>query len=311
MAWRRRALVRAWAQMVSQPLLNPVFYTGVNINGRMISALQSRVLLMRFHPVRAAFFMALATTALVAPAAAAEGQGWTITLKGNAGVSPAWDGSKDLSPYLLPGLSVRRAGTPLSFSAPDDAVGFALLDESWLKAGPVGRLRGPRQQTKHNELRGVHDIDWTIEAGLFAEFWPMEKFRARIEVRQGFMGHHGLVADLYADWVERRGPWTVSFGPRMSLASGATMNKLYGVTVFDAFNNLHLAAYQPSGGLRSVGFAGAVTYDWSKAWSTTLYGKYARLAGPAGASPLVGALGSRNQVTLGLIVAYSFDWAGF
>jgi len=250
--------------------------------------------------------------AAISPAFAAEpaNQGWTITLKANGGLSPAWEGSGALSPYLLPGLSVRRAGSPISFSAPDDSAGFALYDENWLKAGVVGKLKGPRRSAEHADLRGVHDIDWTIEAGLFAEFWPMEKLRARIEARHGFVGHHGNIVDLSVDWVERRGPWTVSVGPRMSLGDTRYMDKLFGVNPSEAAMT-GLPAYRAEGGAKSFGLAGAVSYEWSKQWTTTVYARYNRLAGSASGSPLVAQFGSRNQFTLGAIVACSFDWAGF
>ena len=256
---------------------------------------------------------ALALAILASPALAAEpaAQGWTITLKANGGVSPAWEGSKDLSPYLLPGLSVRRAGSAISFAAPDDSAGFALFDENWLKAGVVGKLKGPRRSADHAELRGVHDIDWTVEAGLFAEFWPIEKLRARIEARHGFIGHHGNLVDLSMDWVERRGPWTVSVGPRLSLGDTRYMDKLFGVSAYDSLMSGGMPAYRAEGGAKSIGVAGAVSYEWSRQWTTTVYARYNRLVGSASASPLVAGLGSRNQFTLGAIVAYSFDWAGF
>ncbi len=250
---------------------------------------------------------------LASPALADEApaQGWTITLKANGGISPAWEGSKDLSPYLLPGLSVRRAGSPVTFAAPDDSPGFALFDENWLRAGVVGRLKGMRSSAEHSELRGVHDIDWTIEAGLFAEFWPLEKLRARIEARHGFLGHSGNLVDLSMDWVERHGPWTVSVGPRLSFGDTRYMDKLFGVTAYEALMSGRYPAYRADGGAKSFGLAGAVSYEWSKAWTTTFYARYNRLVGSASESPLVAAAGSRNQVTLGAIVAYSFDWAGF
>jgi outer membrane scaffolding protein for murein synthesis (MipA/OmpV family) len=237
-------------------------------------------------------------------------EGWTVTIKGHVGMSPTWDGSKDLSPFALPGFSMRKAGTERSYSSPDDAISLALLDEGWLKAGPAGRLKGPRKQSEYRELRGVHDIDWTLEAGAFAEFWTMDKLRLRAEVRKGFLGHHGFVADLYADWVEKHGPWTVSFGPRMSLATKGTMNKLYGATFWEAAQNGHIGWYEPKGGLKSVGVSAAVTYDWNKNWATTVYARYNRLTGPASASPIVSNLGSKNQFAFGLIAAYSFDWGG-
>lgn len=263
------------------------------------------------HSCAVAISLALIHFSLPAVAADENSSGWTITLKANGGLSPAWEGSKDLSPYLLPGLSIRRAGTPLTFSAPDDSPGFTIYDEGWLKAGVVGKLKGPRSSVEHTELKGVHDIDWTIEAGLFAEFWPMEKLRARVEVRRGLIGHHGDIVDLSADWVERRGRWTISAGPRLSLADTRYMDKLFGANAAEAGLNGHIGAYRAEGGPKLVGLAGAVSYEWSKSWTTTVYARYNRLVGSASASPLVDKLGSRNQLTIGAIVAYSFDWAGF
>lgn len=236
---------------------------------------------------------------------------WTVTLKANGGVSPAWEGAGALSPYLLPGLGLRRAGAPLTFSAPDDSPSLALFDEGWLKAGPAGRLKGPRRSAEHARLKGVHDIDWTLEAGAFAEFWPTEKLRARIEIRRGLVGHHGDVVDLFADWVDKRGPWTISFGPRLSLGDTRYMDKTFGADAYEALLNGSIAPYRAQGGAKSVGLAAAAAYEWSRNWTTTGYARYNRLVGSAGGSPLVSSLGSRNQFTLGVIVAYSFDVAGF
>lgn len=237
--------------------------------------------------------------------------GWIVTLRANAGFAPDYEGARNLSPYLLPGLGMRRPDSPVAFGAPDEAPGFALVDEGWFKAGLSGRLRGPRQQDRYRELHGLHDIDWTIEGGGFAEFWTLEKLRARVELRHGFLGHHGYVAEFYLDWVERHGPWTISFGPRFALADRAYMNKFFGVTAYEALLNGNVSTYEPAGGAKSVGLAGAVSYEWSPAWTTTLSARYNRLVGPAGAGPIVDRLGSRDQFTIGLSVAYSFHWDAF
>jgi len=238
--------------------------------------------------------------------------GWIVTLRANAGYSPNYDGSRDLSPYLLPGLGMRRPNSPAAFGAPDESPGFALYDNGFVKAGLSGRLRGPRLQSQYGELRGVHDIDWTVEGGGFAEFWTFEKLRARVELRRGFWGHHGDIADFYLDWVERHGPWTLSLGPRFSLVDRSYMNKFFGVDAYEALLNGTLYPFTPSGGgAKSVGLTGSVTYQWSEAWSTSAYAKYNRLLGDAAASPIPTQLGSRNQFTIGLSVAYSFRWDAF
>lgn len=271
-----------------------------------------------FASCRSACVLAAFASVSAAPAGLAQSltdpapvSGWIVTLRANAGVTPDYEGSRNLSPYLLPGLGMRRPNSPVAFGSPDEAPGFALVDQGWFKAGLSGRLRGPRQQERYGELHGIHDIDWTIEGGGFAEFWTLEKLRARVELRHGFLGHHGNVAEFYVDWVERHGPLTLSFGPRFSLADKPYMNKFFGVTGYEALLNGNVWPYEPSGGAKSIGATAALSYEWSPAWSTTLYGRYNRLVGEAAAGPIPDRLGSRDQFTIGLSAAYSFHWDGF
>jgi outer membrane scaffolding protein for murein synthesis (MipA/OmpV family) len=237
--------------------------------------------------------------------------GWIVTVRANAGYAANYDGSKGVSPYALPGLGMRRPDTPVSFSAPDESPGFALYDNGFFKAGLTGQLRTPRSSAIYTELHGIHDIDWTIEAGGFAEFWTFNKLRARVELRHAFLEMNGDVADFYLDWVEKHGAWTFSLGPRLTLADQPYMNKLFGVTAYEAMVNGVVTPFSPSSGAKSVGLTGSITYKWSETWSTSVYGKYYHLVGEAATSPIPTKLGSANQFTCGLSVAYSFNWNGF
>ncbi len=263
-------------------------------------------------PIAGSAFVALALDAraesLTDPAPVS---GWIVTVRANAGYAANYDGSRGVSPYILPGLSMRRPDSPVSFAAPDESPGFALYDNGFFKAGVTGRLRTPRSSATYTELHGIHDIDWTVEAGGFAEFWTFEKLRARVELRRAFLGMNGDVADFYLDWVERHGPWTFSLGPRLTLADQPYMNKLFGVTGYEALMNTVVSPFYPSGGAKSVGLTGSVTYKWSEAWSTSAFAKYNHLIGEAAAGPIPTKLGSANQFTYGLSVAYSFQWNGF
>lgn len=236
---------------------------------------------------------------------------WTATLKANLGASPAYDGSKTISPYALPGVSFHRAGTDPGFSAPDDNISLALFDKGWLKAGPVGHFSGARSATNHKELTGLKDRPWTLEAGAFVEAWATPKLRARVELMHGFHGHYGYVANAGIDWVEKIGPWTLSAGPRLTFADRHAMDKLFSVTATEAAANGNIGAFAAKASLKSVGFAGAATYQWNKAWATTAYARYDRLTGSAAQSPITSKLGSKNQVTFGAILAYSFDFNRF
>lgn len=256
------------------------------------------------------FLSGTALFALLIVCAQAEEQ-WTATVKGNFGASPAYSGSKDLSLYALPGVGFHKAGVEPGFSAPDDNISLALFDQGWLKAGPVGHFQAARSAKDHSELHGLKDVPWTLEAGVFVEAWTTPKLRARVEVMQGFHGHHGVVANAGLDYVEKIGKWTLSAGPRLTLADKHAMDKLFSISASEAAANGNVAQFSAKASLKSLGVAGAATYQWNKQWSTTAYARYDRLTGSAAASPITGKLGSRNQLTFGGIVAYSFDFGRF
>ena len=70
-----------------------------------------------------------------------------------------------------------------------------------------------------------------------------------------------------------------------------------------------LSVYDPGGGLRAVGVGGAVTWKTTDRITTSLFGEYAQLQGPAAASSLVKERGSPNQFLLGVSGTYRFDFS--
>lgn len=232
---------------------------------------------------------------------------WLVTVKGNLVSSPSYPGASSnvLTPY--PSLSVRRANTPAAFSAPDDTISFALYDAGWLKAGPAGRFIGARRAANRAELTGLSSVDWTLEAGGFVEYWATPKLRARAELRYGFHGHRGLVFDAGADWVERVGAFTLSGGPRLRIGSDRFMQSYFSVTPAEAALNGRVTPFRAEAGLASAGLAAAVSYDWTDRWRTTVHGRWDRLTGDAGKSPIPRQLGSRDQFTVGATLAYTFS----
>jgi MipA family protein len=257
----------------------------------------------------------LAVGSAIAPAQAADplfnpapvtSSSWIVTLKGNLRVGPSYPGADDFSVYGFPSVSFRRAGAPQRFSAPDDGLSFSFLDESAVRIGVVGRFQGGRYYKDDRRLFGLEKIDWAVEPGLFLEYWPVDYLRARAEIRRGFGGHEGFVADLGLDFVQGFGAFSFSVGPRLSLGDSEFAKTYFGVTPIEAAVNGQVTPYSPSGGLTSVGATAGVSYDWSEAWSTTAFVSYKRLVGDAADSPIVKRFGSENQVGLGLTVSYSF-----
>lgn len=238
--------------------------------------------------------------------------GWTVTVKGKVAFSPSWNGSDKYSFSGFPSLSWRRAGTPETWSSPDDGIGFALTETPLVSAGPVVRYRAGRYSGSDGLLTGIHDTRWTLEPGLFVNVWAIpETLRARIEIRRGFRSENGFAADFGLDWVSRLGVFTTAIGPRLTVSDARNMRDLYGVSYQDAAWNPTVTPYKPRGGVQSVGLYASATYKISEAWSVTAHGGYDRLVGEAGKSPIVRNIGSRDQWTIGAIVAYSFNFAGF
>ena len=249
---------------------------------------------------------AAAADALFSPEPAA---GWIVTLGGVAQLSPRFDGSSELRPYGIPSsIGFRRAGTPAEFSAKDDGLEATLWSgPAGFRIGPVASYRPGRFSSGNQRLAGLNDVPWSLELGGFAEVWPLAgQLRARIELKRGFHGTESQIGAIGADWVDRRGRFTLSGGPRLEFADRDFMQKQYGVTAAEALRNGRVAAYAPRAGLRALGVITSLDYEWSPAWTTGLFSRYDRLVVQAANSPIVRNLGSRDQFTFGVNFSYSF-----
>lgn len=235
---------------------------------------------------------------------------WTVTLGVEGRALPKFEGSDNMRFLPVPVFDIRRAGEPRRFKSARDGASIGLFETNNFRIGPTLKVRLPRREGDDSALRGMGDIKFAIEAGAFAEYWWTPWLRTRAEIRQGFNGHNGVVGDITADAVYRLTPqFTWSFGPRLSIESAKTMQTYFGV---DAQQSLlsGLPVYNPSGGVRSFGAGTLARYEWTPQWATYAFFEYERLTGPAGNSPLVTQRGSRDQITTGIALTYSFDVGG-
>jgi outer membrane protein len=232
---------------------------------------------------------------------------WTITVGLEGRVLPAFEGSDRYILAPAPIIDIRRAGTPRRFSSPRDGVRIAIINIGQFRFGPTGKAVLPRDEKDDRALRGLGDVDWAVELGGFVEYWWVPWLRTRAEVRQGFGGHHGIVSDINADVVlPVTQVLTLSAGPRLTLATADALRPYFGV---DAVQSLRsgLPVYNPSGGLRSYGAGAQARQQWTPQWATNLFIEYDRLTDSAARSPILSRGGSRDQVTIGLGLSYTFD----
>jgi len=258
----------------------------------------------RLLAISAAFIVsALASGAVAEPIS----NDWTVTLGVEGRVLPKYEGSSDSVLLPFPLFNIRRAGTPAKFRAPRDGASFDLLDYGRFRAGPTAKIRMGRDQSDNIRLRGLGDVDWAFEAGAFAEYWATDWLRGRVELRQGFGGHHGLISDVTADVVvPATSQLTLSGGPRLTLATAAAMDPYFSVTPVQAIAS-GLPVYDAGSGVRSYGAGAQARYVWSPQWATHVFVEYERLASDAANSPIVTGFGKRDEIQVGFGATYSFD----
>jgi MipA family protein len=234
---------------------------------------------------------------------------WYLTLGAKGFVAPRYEGAKDYMLRAAPVISLGRAGRSVRFSSLNDNASFGFIDTGVFRAGLTGKLITGRDSGDSDDLKGLHDVDWGVEVGGFAEFYPTDNIRGRVEVRRGIGAHDGVVADFAIDAFKDITPTVrVSAGPRATVASKDYFEEFYGVSASESVAS-GLARYSPGGGLKSLGVGGQITWQTTDKITTSAYAEYNRLMGPAADSSLVRERGSANQATLGVQATYRFDFA--
>lgn len=217
---------------------------------------------------------------------------------------PSYPGSDehDIGPFV--DVAFARGDEPFRFEAPDESFGFALIREGGFAFGPALNLEGSR--TADDVGADLDKVSTTFEAGAFVELELSESFRLRAEGRRGIGGHEGWTGTAGGDFVARSGDaWLFSIGPRVTISDGRYHRAYFGVTPEESVRT-GLATYRPGGGVQAVGATAGFLTQLSSRWGIYSYAKYDRLVGDAGRSPVVREYGSRNQLSGGLALTYTF-----
>jgi outer membrane protein len=246
-----------------------------------------------------------------------------------AAVLPAWaaanaQDSRDirvrvgLGPQLLPKyigadhwtlaplfhINVARGTNEFSFGAPDDSPSLAILSSGAFSFGPAGNIQGRRRESDVGAPVG--SVPRTYEVGAFAQYLVGNSFRMRGELRKGINGHDGLVGFVGADKIWRDGDrYVFSVGPRVLFSDAQYQRAYFGVTPAASLAS-GLPVYRPGGGVHAVALASGMSYQFDDRWGVFGYARYARLVGDAANSPIVREFGSRNQLSGGIGLNYTF-----
>jgi outer membrane protein len=233
---------------------------------------------------------------------------WTVMVGVGGEYKPDFEGAKHAMFSPVPIFAIRRAGSTEQFRGPRDSASIALIDFGDLRAGPAAKFVQGRKSFNYTELNGLGDVKTAVELGGFVEYYPVDWFRGRVELRQGVTGHHGTVADFSADFIvpviQRL---TISAGPRFTWESTQATTPYFGVDAVQALNS-GLPMFNARGGAHSVGVGAQVSYRINPQWEVHSYVEYEKLLGDAASSPLVTLRGSPNQTTVGIGASHSFDF---
>jgi outer membrane protein len=232
---------------------------------------------------------------------------WTVMVGVGGEYKPDFEGANRSMLSPVPIFAIHRAGSAEPFRGPRDGASIALIDFGDLRAGPVGKFVASRKANNYTELNGLGDVSAAVELGGFLEYFPVDWFRTRVETRQGFGGHHGVVADFSADAIVPiiQGV-TFSAGPRFTWESTKATAPYFGIDAAQAMAT-GLPVFNARGGAHSAGAGAQLSYRFNPQWEVHSYVEYERLLGDAAASPLVTLRGSPNQTTVGMGASYSFD----
>jgi outer membrane protein len=233
---------------------------------------------------------------------------WTVTVGGQAQAMPSFMGADTHKLDASPIFSIHRAGSADQFRSPIDSPSITLLELGGFRAGPVVAYVQARTASKFSALNGLNDVSATYEVGGFAEYFPLDWVRARIEVRRGFGGSDGVFADASADFIVpvwQRLTW--SGGPRLSFANTAATAPYFSIDQAQSLAS-GLPAFDAKGGLQGTGAGSQLRYQFTPQWEAHAYVEYERLLGDTASSPLVAQQGSTNQVRVGFGASYSFDF---
>mgnify|MGYP001765129560 CR=1 FL=1 len=236
-------------------------------------------------------------------------ESWQFTVGVAPVMAPVYSGSQDYAVSIYPDLRVRY-GERFFASIPEGMGYNAILTPNW-KIGPLVKIRfGRKEDTggsvflvsgQTDALLGMGDIDPAGEAGGFVEY-RTSNWGTRVEIRQGFGGHEGLIGDLNINYFDKIGSMRYTIGPRMTLASRDFIDTYYGVTPEQSLASGY-APYTTENGLVSVGLGASAIMPLSRTWNLGLFAGFDYLMDKAADSPLVE---SASQFSLIGSLSYRF-----
>lgn len=237
------------------------------------------------------------------------GSYWVVTLGGYGAATPEFPGAKSYAFAFRPIVDIHDPNAKEWVALPEDAFSFTLYQTGNFRMGLAGDYLLDRNHRDDSALRGLRDINYTLELGGFAEYYPLPFLRTRVELLQGITGAEGFVANLMADYIYRPDfQWQYTVGPRLRFADTQYESTFFSINSAESITS-GLPPYHASGGLSTAGVDATVRYNVNERFSVRAFVDYERLVGDGANSPLVKFRGSDDQFEFGIGASYTFHYS--
>lgn len=251
--------------------------------------------------------MVLGLSALVPVAQARDWSQVDLSIGAGVGFAPDYEGSDDYEVTGIPMIDLNWADTVILDMSGLKVNAISVENgESAFTAGPLLGYHGGRDDGDNDALRGLGDIDATVEGGGFVSYshgpWMVD-MAIRTDLGEG---HEGTVADISAGygWQFENG-FSMATGVSTSWASEDYMSSFFGISRAQA-NRTRYNEYDAGGGFKDVGLWFNASYDLTENWSVGAQSGLTQLLGDAADSPIVDDEGSATQFMTGIGVSYKF-----
>jgi outer membrane protein len=228
---------------------------------------------------------------------------WSIVIGGGGAYAPDYEGSDDYEFQPFPFASIVYDDF---IFVEGTSLGANLLNYEGLKAGPIVRYSGGRDEDDNNALDGLGDVDDSIEVGGFVGY-ELGIWSAALTVTQDVAGgHEGMLAEM-STGVAVPLSETVSSSIEASAtwADSNYMDAFFGVSGAQALKSGY-ARHEADAGFKDVGIAVGLNYMLTETITVSGRAQYKKLLGDAADSPIVKDEGSDDQFFTGMFLTYKW-----
>lgn len=234
---------------------------------------------------------------------------WRIGVGIGTALEPDYEGSDDYRFRALPlldivwrdlvfvrGLGVGVNALTVKGPGPEDR----------LHIGPIARYRFGRDADDNSALRGLGDVNDSVEGGGFIQYRAGPWSLGLTLVHDLSGSHEGALAEVRTGYVMPLGErLRADFGASATWASDNYMQTYFGITTAQAAASGR-AAYNAASGFKDAGLSVGLNYALTAAWSVGGRVRYTHLLGDAANSPIVAQDGDASQIGSTLFLNYRF-----